>query len=177
MEVSERMVRHFGFPKGTIFRIFPVDNVISRMGDDDHTDSFDWQESVQYWFDIIRDPIKGPRGGCQEIRLIDASGRVDMFTAPASTTEDDVAKLWKKILDFPEDLQMEMIRRNDTDFHCGAIDRPELRIRCTLTSRQTRQPRHFMPVRISLWQSSYAEPSESKSPLLSFVKCPGRIGR
>jgi hypothetical protein len=55
MDVSERMVRHFGFPKGTTFRIFPVDNVIFRMGDD-HAYSFEWKENGQYWCDIDRDP-------------------------------------------------------------------------------------------------------------------------
>jgi hypothetical protein len=135
MEVSERMVRHFGFPKGTIFPIFPVDNVISRMGDDDHAYACDWKENGQYWFDIIRDPIEGPRGWCKEIRLIDPSGRVDMFVIPTTAIENDVATLWKKILGFPEDRQMAMTRRNDTGFYWGTLDRPDHRIMCMLKSR------------------------------------------
>jgi hypothetical protein len=44
---------------------------------------------------------------------------VDTFVVPATAIEEDVAVLWKRILEFPKDLQMEMNRRNDIEFLLG----------------------------------------------------------
>jgi hypothetical protein len=135
MEVSERMVRHFVFRRGTIFRIFPVNNEVQRLGDDDHAYSFDWGENHQYWFHIVRDANMDQQNLCKEIRSVDGAGRVDTFVVPGAATPEDVATLWKKILDSPEELRMGMSRRNDVEYYWGIEERPNHRIQCTLKSR------------------------------------------
>jgi hypothetical protein len=50
------LVEEYDLPRGTLFRIFPVDMETDRLGDDDHAYSFDWEAGKQYWFDIIHDP-------------------------------------------------------------------------------------------------------------------------
>jgi hypothetical protein len=68
-----RLVVEHGLPRGTLFRLFPVDIEIGRLGDDDHTFSFDWLEGKQYWFEIVHDLSKDPHGTfSREIRMVDA---------------------------------------------------------------------------------------------------------
>jgi hypothetical protein len=48
MSVSDRLVTEYDLPRGTLFRIFPVDLEIDRLDDEDHASSFDWEEGKQY---------------------------------------------------------------------------------------------------------------------------------
>jgi hypothetical protein len=41
MNLSGRLVKEYDMPKCALFRIFPVDLGIDRLGDDDHASSFD----------------------------------------------------------------------------------------------------------------------------------------
>jgi hypothetical protein len=56
--LSDKLVQQLGLPRGTLFRIYPVDRDIQRLGNDDHAFSFDWKEGMQYWFGIIHDAVK-----------------------------------------------------------------------------------------------------------------------
>jgi hypothetical protein len=58
-----------------MFRIFPVDMAIDRLGQDDHAYSFDWEEDKQCWFDIIHDLAKDRNGMfSRELRMVDPFG-------------------------------------------------------------------------------------------------------
>jgi hypothetical protein len=46
---SDRLVQHFGLPRGSMFRIYPVDMDIQRLSDYNHTYSFNWKNEGQYW--------------------------------------------------------------------------------------------------------------------------------
>jgi hypothetical protein len=48
--LSDRLVQQLGLPRGTLFRIYPVDCDIQRPGNDDHAFSFAWKNGAQYWF-------------------------------------------------------------------------------------------------------------------------------
>jgi hypothetical protein len=75
MNVSDRLVAELWLPRGTLFRIFPVDLGIDRLDDEDHAYSFDWEEGKQYWFDIVHDLSRDRRGICRrEIRMVDPFG-------------------------------------------------------------------------------------------------------
>jgi hypothetical protein len=65
ISLSDRIVHGLNFPRGTLFRIYPVDMDIQRLGDDDHSYSFDWEDGKQYWFDIVHDASKDPHIFCR----------------------------------------------------------------------------------------------------------------
>jgi hypothetical protein len=107
-------------PRGTSFRIFPVDMEIDRLGDDDHAFSFDWVEGKQYWFEIVHDLSKDQRGMfSHEIRMIDAMDRADRMVIPLNAEIRDIAILWRRILDIPGSLELQCARHNEMESHWG----------------------------------------------------------
>jgi hypothetical protein len=94
MDVSKRLVAEYGVHRGTLFRIFPVDMEIDRLGDDDHA----------YSFDIVHDLAKDPHGMySREIGMVDPFGRVDRMVVPMVTDIRAIGMLWRKILDVPDE--------------------------------------------------------------------------
>jgi hypothetical protein len=103
MNVSDQLTAEYGIPKGTLFRIFPVDMEIDRLGEEDHAYSFDWQEGKQYWFEIVHDLSRDPDGQfSQDIRMIDTQDRVDRMVIPVNAEIMDIVQLWRRILDVPD---------------------------------------------------------------------------
>lgn len=92
MNLSDRLVQQFGLPRGTLFRMFPVDGNTQRLGDDDHAYSFDWVEGQQYWFELVHDQEKDRQDRCREIRMVDGFGKDDSMVIPGAATICDVDK-------------------------------------------------------------------------------------
>jgi hypothetical protein len=68
--LSDRIVQQFGFTRGSMLRICPVDGDIQRLGDDDHAYSFEWKDGAQYWFEIVHDLSRDRHNLTREIALI-----------------------------------------------------------------------------------------------------------
>jgi hypothetical protein len=116
--VSERIARALGMPRWALFWLYPTDNSIQRLGNDDHAYTFNWEEGKQYWWDIIYDPALDRRAGQgREIRVIDGFGRVDTLAVRMGMTVNEIRDLWGKICDFPENLPMEMRQHDDTNYY------------------------------------------------------------
>jgi hypothetical protein len=107
VNVSDRLLAEYGMPRGTQFRLFPVDMEIDRLGEDDHAFSFDLVEGKQYWFEIVHDLAKDPHGlFSQEIRMIDPMDRVDRMVIPLNAEIRDIGTLWRRILDMPDSIEL-----------------------------------------------------------------------
>jgi hypothetical protein len=133
---SDRLVAYFGLHRGAFFRIYPVDMDIQKLGDDDHSYSFDWEEGKQYWFDVVHDSGKDPHNLCRRIQMVDPSGRVESFVVPGQAEVDEVKALWRKMIDCPEDVTLEMSHRNNQEFYWGLSDASAAQlVNCTLRSQ------------------------------------------
>jgi hypothetical protein len=78
LDVSDRMAAALDMPKWSMFRIYPVDNVITRLSREDGAYSVDWVEGKQYWWENVHDPLcDNLRSRGKEIGMLDGFGRVD----------------------------------------------------------------------------------------------------
>jgi hypothetical protein len=103
-----------------MFRIFPVDIAIDRLGDDDHAYSFDWEEDKQYWFDIVHDLAKDRNGMFRrEIRMVDPFGRVDRMVIPMNTDIRTIGNLWRNLLNALSELEVQCAMHNELECHWG----------------------------------------------------------
>jgi hypothetical protein len=140
MNLSDRLTLGFGLPRGALFRIFPVDMDIQRLGDDDHAYSFDWEEGKQYWFDIIKDQSRDKRGQfSRELRMVDAFGRVDRLVVPANAGIRAITGIWRGIMDVPDGVEIE-----DMNCYWGYRDGSATQmLLCTLVTPNSREMRLF----------------------------------
>jgi hypothetical protein len=77
-QVSERIAAAFGLPRLSVFRLFPMDGVVTRLGADDGAYSFEWTEGRQYWWTNAHDPAKDRRTAAgREMKLVNPEGKVD----------------------------------------------------------------------------------------------------
>jgi hypothetical protein len=119
---SDRLVVHFGLPRGTLFRIYPVDMDIQKLGDDVHSYSFDWEEEKQYWFDIVHDSANDPHDLCRQVRMVDFAGRVESFVIPGQAQAQDIGNLWRKMMDCPDNAILQVNHHNDQEYYWGLSD-------------------------------------------------------
>jgi hypothetical protein len=133
-EINLRIV---GLPRGEMFRIYPVDMDIQRLGDDDHAYSFDWVEGKQYWFDTVHDHdhARDKHDLCRQIRMVDYGGRVDTLVVPCQTNIRPVGEIWRKIIGAPEGVNLDCASRNTREYYWGFGNSTVQMIPCTLRSR------------------------------------------
>jgi hypothetical protein len=122
ISVSDKIVRELNLPRGTLFRIYPVDVDIQRMGDDDHSYSFDWEEGHQYWFDIVHDHSKDPHDLCRQVRMVGSMGLTDSFVVPGAAQPADIAALWSKVIGYPPNARIGCYTRDSENYHWGYPD-------------------------------------------------------
>jgi hypothetical protein len=101
MAVSDILVAEYLMPKRTLFRLYPVDLVVDRLGDEDHAYSLHWTPNRHYWFDIVHDLAKDPNGrNSKEIRMVNAFGRVETMVVPRQTDIRSIGAHWRRIFSF-----------------------------------------------------------------------------
>jgi hypothetical protein len=77
-----------GVPRWRQFKIFPVNNVLQKQGNDDKAYAFDWEEGRQYSWENVCDPAFALRGGVgHEIKMVHESGRLDLMAASRGAGE------------------------------------------------------------------------------------------
>jgi hypothetical protein len=119
INVSDRIVRSLGLPLGTLFRIFPVIGDVQDKDPDDGSYSIAWEDNKQYWYDIVCEEGKERRGHAKEIRIVGAFNRVDTLVVPTNANIHEIVEIWKRVLEIPEDIQIEARRGNGTDSFWG----------------------------------------------------------
>jgi hypothetical protein len=132
---SDRLVTMLGLPRGTLFRIYPVDGDIQRLRDDDHPCSFDWKNGAQYWFEIVDDLSRDRHNLTREIRMVDHAGRVESFVIPGNTQIEEVRNLWGKVIDCPANVVLQCNSHNAEEYCWGFGETISARlVACTLRS-------------------------------------------
>jgi hypothetical protein len=135
MNLSDRLVRQFGLPVGALFQIYQVDMNIQRLGVEDRAYSCDWVEGKQYWFDIVHDHAKDKQNFCREIRMVNYSGKADSLVVPGVSTTQDIAAIWKRIIDFPANVTLECASDNSIEYYWGLRECGAQSIACTVRSQ------------------------------------------
>jgi hypothetical protein len=77
INLSDRLVKWYHLPKGTLFRIFSVIGTVDNQDSEDHSYDITWEEGKQYWFDIVYDPAEDRTGHAKHTTMTDGFGRVD----------------------------------------------------------------------------------------------------
>jgi hypothetical protein len=137
---SDRLVTYFGLPRGTLFRLYPVDEEIQRIDDVDHSYTFDWVEGRQYWFDIVHHASRDPHDLCRKIRMIDPEGRLESMVIPGQAQTLEVVNLWRRMIDCPDNVTLQINFHNGQECHWAfAGSSAASHINCTLCSNIDRR--------------------------------------
>jgi hypothetical protein len=90
MNVSDRLVRAWNLPSGTLIRIFPVIGSVDHQDSEDHSHSVFWEEGKQYWYDIAYDHTRDRNSHAKVIKMIDSFGRVDKMVIRKNGSESQI---------------------------------------------------------------------------------------
>jgi hypothetical protein len=90
INLSGQLVRKLKLPKGTLFRIYPVDGRVENRDEEDHSYTFNWESDKQYWFDIIYDISRDLENEAKVIKMIDGYGRVDRLVVRKNASESQI---------------------------------------------------------------------------------------
>jgi hypothetical protein len=88
---------------------------------EDHSYSINWEAEKQYWYDIIYDISKDRNNQAKQVLMVDFTGRAETFVVPALATAQQVADLWKRLLEVPEDIGVQVTSGNDGVYFWGYI--------------------------------------------------------
>jgi hypothetical protein len=117
MNLSDQLVKKWKLPKGTLFRILPVTGTVEDQDDEDHSYTINWEADKQYWYDIIYDPSKDRDTLSKEVVMVDPSNRTDTFVVPAQANVHQVRDLWKRYLEIPHDMEMQVQTANNHELY------------------------------------------------------------
>jgi hypothetical protein len=119
ISVSDKLVKAFRLPLGTLFRIYPVIGTVDNQDSEDRSYDITWEEGKQYWFDIVYDDARDQRGVARQIRRVDYGRRTETFVIPNAATTQNVAELWRYIMDVPVGIGMEVRTGNNSEYFWG----------------------------------------------------------
>jgi hypothetical protein len=117
MNVSDRLVKKWRLPKGSLLRIFPVSGNVEDQDDEDHSYTLAWEADKQYWFDVIYDPSRDRDSRSREVISVDESNRTDTFVVPRDANVFQVRDRWSSFLEVSHDVRMQMLTANEHEFH------------------------------------------------------------
>jgi hypothetical protein len=115
INVSDFLVGKLGLPQGTLFRILPVEGSVDNPDAEDFSYDITWVAEKQYWYDIVYDPSRDPAGLARQITMVDPMGRVNSFVIPHAAIPQDIADLWKRVIDAPPDSQIDIRPNSSSD--------------------------------------------------------------
>jgi hypothetical protein len=144
INVSDGIVRDLGLPMGRLFRIFPTIGDVQDRDPDDGSYSIVWEANKQYWFDIVYDISKDRHGRSKEIRMVDPFDRVDSLVIPVTARIQEIADIWRRVIDIPLDIQIELRSGNNLDYFWNFRTNAEL-IPCTLRAQNMHADTHIFP--------------------------------
>jgi hypothetical protein len=71
INLSDQLVKKLGLPKGTLFRIFPLDGSVDNRDEEDMSYTITWEAGKQYWFDIVCDAARDRKDLAKEVKMAD----------------------------------------------------------------------------------------------------------
>jgi hypothetical protein len=124
INISDLLVDKLDLPRGSLFRIFPVEGTVDNRDPVDFAYDLIWEADKQYWYDIVYDPSKDPAGLARQVIMVDPMGRVNYFVIPHNAIPQDIAELWRRVIDAPSDSQIEAVPRSAEVFMWSYGPRP-----------------------------------------------------
>jgi hypothetical protein len=115
INISDFLVGKLDLPQGTLFRILPVEGSVDNPDAEDFSYDITWEAEKQYWYDIIYDPSRDSAGLARQITMVDPMGRVNSFVIPHDAIPQDIADLWKRVIDAPPDSQIDIMPNSSSD--------------------------------------------------------------
>jgi hypothetical protein len=125
INLSDRLVRHYRLPSGTLFRIFPVIGTVDNQDSEDHSYDITWEDWKQYWYDIVYDISKDRKGHSKLIRMMDGFGRVDTLVVRNNATDLQILSQWKTLLEIPGSINLSLRTGNKSDYYWTYRSCPE----------------------------------------------------
>jgi hypothetical protein len=126
INLSDQLVKKMNLPKGTLFRIYPVTGTVENQDAEDHSYPITWEAGKQYWFDIVYDVSKDRHDRSKQILMVDPNRRVDTFVVPRTATAQHVADQWKRFLEVPNEIGMDVKTGNGEEFYWGYLTAKEV---------------------------------------------------
>jgi hypothetical protein len=114
-------VAEWNLPKGTLLRILPVIGSVNDQDEEDHSYSITWEQDKQYWYDIIYDPVKDRNSESRDIVMVDPADRTDTLVVPSNADIFQVRDLWKRLLEVPHDIDMNVQTANNHEYYWNLI--------------------------------------------------------
>jgi hypothetical protein len=102
-----------------LFRIFPVEGTVDNQDAEDSSYDIAWEAEKQYWYDIVYDPAKDRENHARKVWMIDPTGNADTFVVPNTATAQNVADLWRRVIEAPDGLGISVSTGNGEVFHWG----------------------------------------------------------
>jgi hypothetical protein len=121
INLSDQLVAKWNLPKGSMLRILPVIGTVNDQDEEDHSHTITWEEDRKYWYDIIYDPIKDTNSESKEIVMVDPSDRTDTLVVPANADVFQVRDLWKRLLEVPHDMEMNVQTANNHEYYWNLV--------------------------------------------------------
>jgi hypothetical protein len=125
INLSDRLVRHYRLPAGTLFRIFLVIGTVDNQDSEDHSYDITWEDGKQYWYDIVCDDARDRAGHSKLIRMIDGFGRVDTLVIRNNATQIQILAQWRTLLEIPTTMALDINTGNNSDYHWPYHSCPE----------------------------------------------------
>jgi hypothetical protein len=136
IKVSERLVKAWNLPLGTLLRIFPVSGLADNQDSEDYSYTVTWEDGKQYWYDIAYDDARDRSSHAKLIRMIDGYGRVDKMVKRNNASEMQILNQWKASLEIPDTIRLGIRTRNNTDYFWSYRSVPDT-IPCVFRTRAT----------------------------------------
>jgi hypothetical protein len=136
INVSDRLVRAWNLPLGTILRIFQVIGSVDNQNSEDYSYTVTWEDGKQYWYDIAYDDARDRNSHAKLIRMIDGYGRVDKMVIRKNASDLQILNQWKALLEIPDAIRLGIRTRNNTDYFWTYRSVPDP-IPCVFRTRAT----------------------------------------
>jgi hypothetical protein len=78
-----------------------------------------WEEGKQYWYDIVYEISRDPKGKSKPITMIDYAGHADSFVVPVNASPQKVIDLWRSMIDAPPNVAIFISSSHDAIYHWG----------------------------------------------------------
>jgi hypothetical protein len=182
INMSDMLAKNLRLPKGTLFRIFPVIGTVDNQDAEDFSYDIVWEAEKQYWYDIVYDPSKDMRSQARQVLMIDPTGKSDTFVIPHNANAQQVADLWRRVIDAPDDIGISVSTGNGETFHWSYVTTKETisytfstpSMRCDVsiyagkTQFEADQISRLLEIKVPPLVKSHKIPRPHEGPLVQF---------
>jgi hypothetical protein len=98
---------------------------VDNQDSEDHSYDIVWEAEKQYWYDIIHDPSKDRSNRARQITMVYYTGKTDSFAIPSTATAQQIADIWRRVIEAPDDIGISVATGNDEVYHWGYVTTKE----------------------------------------------------